>query len=64
MRPPTSLPKKVQHPIQIDTYIILVAKQLGETVQPYYGYGETFSSRLIRQTITRHSHELKRLHWV
>ena len=31
---PTSLPfKSVQHPIQIDTYIFLVAKYLGETFQ-------------------------------
>ena len=32
VRPLTYLPKKVQHQIKIDTYIILVAKQLAETV--------------------------------
>ena len=31
--PPTSLSTKVQHPIHIDNYIILVTKILGETVQ-------------------------------
>ena len=30
----------MQHPIQKDTYIILVAKYLGESVQPKTGYGE------------------------
>ena len=30
----------MQHPIQIDTYIILVAKYTGETVHPKAGYGK------------------------
>ena len=37
----------MKHPVQIDTYTISVAKQLGEMFQPNAGYGEKSLSRRI-----------------
>ena len=40
IRAPYDVPiYKMQHPIDIYKYIIVVAKSIGETAQPKYGYG-------------------------
>ena len=49
----------IQHQMQIDTYIILVDKKLGETAHLKSRYGETFLSRHICRKITRQTPELK-----
>ena len=42
VRPPESLPKKVKYPIQIDTYIFVLAKYLGESYIHRMGTEERF----------------------
>ena len=64
MCPLMSLPTNLKQPRHIDTYIILVDKYLGETVQSKYAYGETFSSRCIHQNITHQTYDFKRLHGI